>query len=71
MIAGDEGLGAGQIAEEPQAIVEVFLGADVAAQKKQIGRMALQMLQEQPGGVVAEAIVFPVQIGRDGDAHDG
>jgi hypothetical protein len=49
----------------------VIVGADIAAEQKQIRRLILQVFQQQMDRIVTEAIVSEVQVGGDGDAHVG
>jgi hypothetical protein len=70
VIARHECLEAREIPELFQTIVKKFIRADVAAEKEQIGGLIAQVLKQEAGGIVAGAIVSPVQIGSDGDAHE-
>jgi hypothetical protein len=47
----------------------MLVGADIAAEQQKIGRLLLEVLQHQPGCVIAKTIVPKMQVGGDGDAH--
>ena len=70
VVAGDDGFATGKVAKKLQALREMLIRADVAAEQKQIRRLALQLLMKQARCVIAEAIVAVMQVGGDGDAHD-
>jgi hypothetical protein len=69
VVAGDEGLAAGQPGEERQAAGEVVPRADVAGQDEDVRRVGVQRGRQQPGGGVAVGVDAPVQVGGESQAH--
>jgi hypothetical protein len=53
VIAGDERFPAWQVLKELQAFADVVIGADVAAQKEEIGRLLAEMFEHQLRCLVA------------------
>src|SRR5438105_4721917 len=69
MIAGNERLGTGESSEDFEAFMEVVSRSLIPAQQEKIGRLILEKVDQAARRLVAQAVVAPMQVGGDGNAH--